>query len=342
MKYKECIKFDSLYESMMKCKRNVLWKDSAANFYMNAIEKTINLSNQLIDKTFKQGKIYQFKVYSPKERDIVSIPFRDRIYQRSLNDNIIYDVMTKSFILDNCACQTGKGTDFARTRLKKFLRKFYINHNVNGYVLKIDIKGYYPNMSHLFVEELFKSKLDEDTYNSVLDILHKQYPGDVGYNPGSQLIQIAGISLLDKLDHFIKEKLKIKYYVRYMDDLIIIHNDLTYVESCLEYIKIELSKIGFEVNDKKTKIVNITNNISFLGFNFRLTKTGKVLMIVKQESVRRIKRHLKHLVKYAKVNHIYKCEVDKCLTSLLAFISKGNSYKLVQHIKKYYNNLWRN
>lgn len=342
MKYSDCVEFDLLYDSMIKCKRNVLWKDSVSSYYMNGIEKTLYLSNKLKTNTFIQGNIYKFKVYSPKERDIISIPFRDRVYQRSLNDNIIYDIMTKSFILDNCACQKGKGTDFARNRFKMFLRKFYNHHKIDGYILKIDIKGYYPNMKHDVAEDLFKQKLDSETYNHVKEILSYQYTGTIGYNPGSQLVQIIGISVLDKLDHIIKEKLKIKYYVRYMDDLMLIHNDRKYIEYCLSYIKEELLKIGFQININKTKIINVTDNIPFLGFNFRLTNTGKVLMVVKQESVRRIKRHIKHLIKYAKINNINKCEVDASLSSLLAFISKGNSYKLIKHIKQYYYKLWRN
>lgn len=341
MNYENAIDFDTLYESMMKCKNNVLWKDSVAHFYLNGLTETLKLSNSLKNNSYISRDPYIFTIYSPKRRDIVSVSFRDRIYQRSLNDNIIYPIMSKSFIYDNCACQPGKGTDFARNRLKLFLHKFYNKHKCNGYVLQIDIHGYYPNMSHEYIEKLFKNKLDDKTYSSIIEILHKQYTNNIGYNPGSQLIQIAGITALDKLDHYIKEKLHIKYYLRYMDDSIILHESKEYLEYCLNQIKNELLKIGFTLNPSKTKIYSINNSIPFLGFNFKLTNSGKVLMILKSDKVKMIKRRLKNMVNISKNGQINKKDVDASLQSILAFVSKGNSYKLINKIKIYYSNLWR-
>lgn len=341
MNYKECIDFDTLYLSMIKCKKNVLWKDSVAHYYLNGINETLKLSNKLKSGTFESRNPYTFTIFSPKRRDIVSVSFRDRVYQRSLNDNNIYPIMSKSFIYDNCACQIGKGTDFARNRLKHFLHKFYNKNKNTGYVLQIDIHGYYPNMSHELIENLFKNKLSNEMYKSILEILHKQYIYDIGYNPGSQLIQIAGIAALDKLDHYIKEKLKIKYYLRYMDDSIILNESKEYLEYCLKQIKMELNKIGFEVNPGKTRIYKITDKIPFLGFNFNLTKTGKVLMIIKPSKIKQVKKHLKHLVKRSKNNKMTKQEVDTCFKSCIAFIKKGNSYNTINKLKAYYNNLWR-
>jgi len=88
----------------MKCKKGVLWKDSVASFYLRAGEKLMHLSKQLQDGTYKAKPPVHFMVTSPKPREIASIAFRDRIYQRSLNDNIVYPVMVKSFVYDNFAC----------------------------------------------------------------------------------------------------------------------------------------------------------------------------------------------------------------------------------------------
>lgn len=125
-------------------------------------------------------------------------------FQRSITDDV-YPIMTNSFIYDNYACQKGKGTDKARNRLKEFLRKYYRKNGNIGYVLQVDIKGYYPNMSHEMCESTFKKKLPEKYFKMVQTILREQYQGDKGYNAGSQLVQIAGISVLDGLDHFIKK-----------------------------------------------------------------------------------------------------------------------------------------
>ena len=190
------IGFEPLYESMWECKKGVVWKDSVASFYLNRIERTLKLSQELHDGAYKARPTVKFTITSPKPREIASITFRDRVYQRSLNDNVVYPIMSKSFIYDNYACQKGKGTDAARNRLKEFLHKYYRKHGHEGYVAQFDIHGYYPNMSHEITEKLFKEKLPHDIYGRVEKILHEQYEGEAGYNPGSQLIQIAGISIL--------------------------------------------------------------------------------------------------------------------------------------------------
>ena len=177
-----------------RCQKGVIWKDSVAHFVLNSPEEITKLERELKEGTYRPRKPKMFTITSPKPREISSIPFRDRVYQRSLNDNILYPTMTRSFIYDNWACQKGKGADRARTRLKEFLRRHYRKHGTEGYIAQFDIKGYYPNMSHAYIEEMFRKKLDPEIFEMVLGVLRHQYGGDKGYNPGSQMIQIAGIS----------------------------------------------------------------------------------------------------------------------------------------------------
>ena len=102
-------------------------------------------------------------------------------------------------------------------------------------------------MSHEVVEDMFRAKLDDGAYKRVKEVLDNQYKDVKGYKPGSQMVQIAGISYLNPIDHYIKEKLHMKYYIRYMDDSIMIHPSKEYLEYALEQIKIELAKIGLRV-----------------------------------------------------------------------------------------------
>ena len=146
MEPKECdiesaIGFEALYNSMNKCKCGVMWKTSVANYCLHDLERTLKLEEDLKTGEYKPGKPMTFMVTHPKPRQILSIGFRDRVYQRSLNDVIIYPAMTQSLIYDNAACQKGKGTDFARERLKEFIRRFYRKHGRDGWVLQMDVKG---------------------------------------------------------------------------------------------------------------------------------------------------------------------------------------------------------
>lgn len=337
----EIISFEALYASMRKCRKGVSWKDSVASYCLNGIERSMNLSAQLQNGTYRPAPNYRFRITSPKPREIASVAFRDRVYQRSLNDNVVYPVMTNSFIYDNFACQKGKGTDAARKRLKEFLRKHYRKHGLDGYVAQFDIHGYYPNMNHEVTEKTFQKKLSLEIFEMVLDVLRTQNEGEAGYFAGSQLIQIAGISVLDGMDHFIKEKLRAKLYIRYMDDFLIIHRDREYLEKCVDEVRDYLAAMKFEMNEKKTKIYPLREGIDFLGFQFSLTETGKVLMLIRSENVKRQKRKLRRLVNRSKAGFLPREKADESYSAWRNHASKGNSFHVIQRMDKYYKNLWR-
>ena len=335
------IGFDALYNSMWKCKKGVVWKDSVAAYFHRGIERTARLSQELRDGTYRAAPTKHFTIMYPKPREIASVAFRDRVYQRSLNDNVVYPAMTKSFIYDNFACQKGKGTDAARERLKQFLREHYRRNGADGFVAQFDIHGYYPNMRHDVAEKIFQRNLPAWAFERVRDILRGQYEGDHGYNPGSQLVQIAGISVLNPLDHYIKERLRVHHYIRYMDDLILLHPDQDFLQRCYQEISAQLAGIGFEVNAKKTRIYPLSEGIPFLGFRFTLTGTGKVLMQINPERVRAQRRKLRRLAKKAKAGGIPRENVDMAYAAWRNHASKGNSYHLLQRMDQFYRDLWK-
>lgn len=326
---------------MYRCKHGVLWKESVASYFLNGIENTMRLENKLKNKTYKPRNPKKFMLTHPKPREAVSIAYIDRIYQRSLNDNILYPVMTNSFIFDNMACQKGKGTDKFRNRFDDKLRKHFRKYGTDGYVLQCDVHGYYPNMNHQVTESTFKEKLPEVVYNNVEEILRFQYSGDVGYNPGSQMIQIAGISVLDKLDHFIKERLGIKFYMRYMDDFILVHTDKEYLKYCKDEIEKFLASMKFELHPDKTNIFPLKNGVTVLGFKHRITSTGKIIRTIDSKNVANERRKLRRMVNLSKKGILSKKKVDECYKSWKSHAAKGNSFKLLQRMDLYYKELWR-
>ena len=341
MKEEDVIGFDALYESMMKCKRGVIWKDSVASFFLRGVEKTAELCEQLQSDTYHPSRPKCFTVKHPKEREIVSISFRDRVYQRSLNDNIVYPTMSKMFIYDNFACQKGKGTDAARNRLKTFLRKHYRKNGTSGWVAQFDIHAYYQSMPHELAEAIYQKELPEWAFKRVKAILDRQYHGEIGYNPGSQLVQIAGISVLNDMDHYIKERIRAKLYLRYMDDFLAIFPTKEEAESCLVLVKEYLMNLGFTMNEKKTMVYPLSKGIRFLGFRFSLTRTGKVLMQIAPDRVKAQRKKLFRLVQLAKQGKRKREDVALAYAAWRNHASKGNNWKLLQRMDKYYNDLWR-
>ena len=340
MEKEEIIGIDALHKSMNKCMKGVKWKGTVAYYRHHWPDEIEKLSNQLHDKTYKERKPKYFTVTEPKRREIMSIHFRDRIFQRSLNDTAFYPQASKSFIADNFACQPGKGTDAARDRLKDFLHQYYRKYGTDGYTLKIDIKGYYPNMDHEFAETMFAKYMDDETYQMAKEVLGR-LPGEVGYNPGSQIVQIVGITALDRIDHFIKEDLKIDHYMRYMDDFILIHPDKEHLKYCLTEIEKKLSAQKMSVNRSKTYIKKITSPITYLGFMYRLTKTGKIVILADPKKIKHERKKIQRMVALVEKGELTKHDVDAHFKAYKSSVRYGSSHNLIYRLNRWYESLWK-
>lgn len=339
MDREEIIGIDALYDSMIKCSKGVKWKGTVAYYRHHWTDEIAKLSEELHNGTYTERKAHFFTITEPKVRNIMSIHFRDRIYQRSLNDTAIYPQVVKSFIAENFACQKGKGTDAARDCLKRFLHRFYQMYKTDGYVLKIDIKGYYPNMRHDFAEKMLREYIDDETYQMAQKVLAR-LPGDIGYNPGSQIVQIVGVTALDKIDHIIKDELGIELYIRYMDDFVLIHRDKSMLEQCLDRIKRELSKQEMEVHPSKTFIQPITSPIKFLGFIYCFSSTGKLIISCDPKKVKHERKKIARMVTLVKKGKRTKRDVDAHFKSYKSSIRYGCSHNLIHRLNVWYESLW--
>lgn len=332
---------DNIWDSMLKRRKNVSWKPSVKQFVLNGNDECSRMSRKVIDGTWRNGKPHEIDILYPKKRKGLAIRFPDRVYQGILNDDVLYPEMTRHFIYANMACQKGKGPDKARDLLKKYLHNYFHHHGRNGYVLQIDITGYYPNMRHDKVKEYFARYIPAHIMPLISDVLDQQYTGEVGYNPGSQMVQIAGISLLNPTDHMIKEILDIKHYIRYMDDFILIHESKEYLEYCLCEIKSMLADLGLSVSQKKTHITPLSKGFMFLGFKWNISETGKIYLNIDPKTVKHERKKLYRLVSKAKRGEITKEKVEECYQSWKAHAEHGDSYLLLKRLDRYYEELWR-
>lgn len=333
---------DALMESAQKCWKGVSRKFSAQWYTLNRIEKTLELADELKKGTYREGKVREVKITYPKPRTALSITFRDRVFQRSLNDNALYPQMVKGFIYHNLACQKGKGTDEARKCFKEMLHRAFIIYGTNKFsILSCDIRHYYDNMVHAITDGIFAKRADEWTADTASKTLKHQYKGDKGYNPGSQMVQIAGISYLNGFDHYVKERLRRKLYLRYMDDFHCIGGTVDEMEDIRKKFSEYLGKIGLELHPVKTRIRSAKDGVVFLGFLFKVTKTGKVLMFRDPKRVKEIRRRLKRLTKKIKRGE---CEEEALLESyqcVRACMEKGSSAKLLRNMDAFVSELMK-
>lgn len=291
-----------------KNKRRVENLKQYKNIYISRIHKILST------KSYVVGPYNKFIVYEPKKREIVSQNMQDKIINHLVARYILYPALLPCLLDVNVASRENMGTSEGIRLQQNFQRKCTIKYKTY-YVLKCDISKFFASINH----DLLKSKLkrrikDKDALKIVFDIIDSN---EGGLYIGSMTNQILAIFFLNDMDHFIKENLKIKYYVRYQDDFLLYHQSKKYLKYCLNEIKSFLGNEKLILNSK-TRIYKNTNNFLFLGRN----KYGNY------SRYRSVKRKLK--ARYAKYK---KGDID-----LNSFISCYICYKGLCnknfHIKK--------
>ncbi len=336
--WEKVISFGSLMHGLKMAQRNVMWKDSVCSYSLNALENTLKLKRELEDGTYEISEYQRFMIYEPKKREIVATRIRDRQFQRSLCDKVLYRDMTKGFIYDNCACQRGKGVDFALNRLETHLRRYYRKHGNQGWVLRCDIRHYFPETPHEVAKEAIRKRVKDPKCAKAAEDIIDSFGGDKGIGLGSQVSQLVELAVLDPVDHFVKERLQIKHYVRYMDDFILIHEDRNVLENAKAEITRKVNELGLEMN-RKTQIAPLKHGIRFLKWRFILTDTGKVIRKISRKSVTKERRKLKKLAEKVKAGLI---PIDYLWMSFQSWRSgalRGNTHKTVWEMEQLYNRL---
>ena len=328
---KEICTFRNLYDAMRLCKRGVIWKDSVAGYVVNGLVRIHRLKKSLENDKYDISPYTEFKVYEPKERDILSTKIKDRVFQRSFVDNYFYDEMTRSFIYDNGACQKGRGTERTRKRLICHMQRFYRKHGLTGYTLKGDLSNFFGSTKHEVAYAAVNKRVSDEwarrESKRIIDSFNNGPDPEIGMGLGSQCTQIIQLAVLDKFDHYVKEVLRIKHYVRYNDDFILIHEDKGYLRYCLSRIDNWMTSRGLKLNPKKTQIANFSQGVKFLGFRFRPTETGKVVMTLLPEKVSHERRKLKRMRDGVRQDRLIKSDVDRSYESFKANLTNNGKHK---------------
>ncbi len=328
--------YSNLYQALKKCKKNVMWKDSVIGYSKNRLVNIAKLKTSLDNDTYELDPYITFTIHEPKTREIVSTRLKDRVFQRSLCDNYIYPELTRHFIYDNCACQIGKGTDFTRRRMVVHLQRFYRKNGQNGYILKCDLKDYFGSTNHEMAKAMLRKKIRDDwAYEQIAHIVDS-FKGEKGIGLGSQVSQLIQLAVLDDLDHIIKERFKIKQYIRFMDDFVLIHEDKSHLAMIRTFIEDYLTSLGLVLSKKKTMLQKISQPFHFMGFSYRLTETGKIIRKILKPKIKHEKRKYKGLLKQVANKKMSPKQLNECLTAWRAHARKGNTHNLILKIDKYF------
>ena len=272
--------FENLYEAHKKCRLAKQHKREVIQFESNLAVNINKIINDIKNKTYKIGKYRRFLIYEPKERLIEALPYKDRVVIRCFCEHSIKPRIEKRLIYDNAACRKNKGTSFGEKRLVTFLKREYAKENDNEvYFLKCDISKYFP------IEKLIKEQPNDS---------------GVGLPLGNQSSQWFALLYLNRIDRLIKEELRVKSYIRYMDDMILLSRDKSFLRKCQKRIEeVCATELNLSLNNK-TQVGKASIGIDFLGFRHILTTSGKVVKKLRTSARIRLKHHLKVLEKLRK------------------------------------------
>ena len=225
--------FERLYESYRASVRGVGWKASTQRYKAASLANVTKTHEELIAGRYRSKGFYEFDIVERgKPRHIRSVHISERVVQRCLCDYCLVPMLSRSFIYDNGASLRGKGYDFAVSRVTHFLAEHYRKHGREGYVLVFDFSKYFDTAQHEPVFREFERSGIDDRLVALSKYFIQNF-GDVGLGLGSQVSQIAALALPNRIDHYIKDVLGMKYYARYMDDGCIISESKAELEICL-------------------------------------------------------------------------------------------------------------
>lgn len=337
--FPKIIDFENLYIAALEAKKEKRFREEVLKFNINLEENLIIIQNELIYKTYEVGKYKQFYICEPKKRLIMALPFKDRVIQWAIYRHL-YPIYDKQFIYDSYGCRVGKGTHRAADRLQYWLQQVD-RRQQKYYYLKLDISKYFYRVNHAILLDILRKRIEDKELMWLLETIVNnedvpfglpagmeadQCPEDerlfdAGMPIGNLTSQLFANVYLNELDQYVKHDLKIHYYIRYMDDIIILSDDKKYLHQVKEDIEIFLKeKLALDLN-KKTAIRPISCGTEFVGF--RLWPTHRKL---KKGTIKKIKGRVKRLQKAYANGSINFEKVNASMQSYFGVMKHFNSY----------------
>ncbi|WP_100523430.1 RNA-directed DNA polymerase [Mycobacteroides abscessus] len=340
--FERIIDYENLYLAYKQAAKGKRFRNEVLAFTKNLEENLITIQNELIYKTYEVGRYREFHIFEPKKRLIMALPFRDRVVQWAIY-RVIEPLINRQFIADSFACRKGKGVQSAADRLQYWVRKMSRSHD-KPYCLKLDIAKYFYRIDHDILLSLLHHKLHDPDLMWLLEkIIRSEHTkfgvplGDhdfekdrvegMGMPIGNLTSQLFANLYLNELDQFVKHELHMHHYIRYMDDVVILHPDKKVLHTILEEIDLFLRfELKLQLNNK-TSIRPIFQGIEFVGY--RIWPTHRKL---KKKTVKKMKSRLRFLRKAYQRGEVSLDDTRSTIASYLGYMKHANCYRLKKKV----------
>ena len=343
--YAKLCSYENLFLAYKKAKKGKSKKLYVVEFESDLQNNLLKLQKELIEKTYKPEPIVIVVIRDPKTRKIGKASFRDRIVHHALV-NILHPIFDPIFIYDNFASRKKKGHHKALERFDYFIKKvtqngkklkgIEDNNYVQGYALKADIVQYFESIDHEILLRIVNERVhDRDVLWLTKLILEYNAPiKGRGMPLGNYTSQFFANVFLNKLDYFVKHTLRAKYYLRYVDDFVILDKNKEKLERYKRYIDDYLHTLGLKLHTTKSRVIPLHQGVPLLGF--RVFYHYKLL---KESGIRQIKRNL-HIWRREYLDGADYDNIASRLQGWLAHAEHGNTYHFRRKIVKEFNKIF--
>lgn len=345
--YETLCSYENLYQAYLHARLGKRYRDEVMKFSFNLEENLMELRNELLNQTYEIGGYREFFVWEPKKRLIMALPFRDRVVQWAIYQ-LVNPILDKMYIFDSYGCRNNKGTLKAYQRLHYWLRQV-AKKEQKYYYLKLDVSKYFYRVDHQVLIKLLRKRVADKKLLWLIESIINydeisfglKLNGDVdnpedrvkgkGMPIGNLTSQMFANLYLNELDQYCKRELGIHYYVRYMDDVIILSDDKDKLHEYKDLIQSFLEdKLKLNLNNK-TAIRPITLGIEFVGY--RLWPTH---IKVRKKTALKMKRRIKYVKKQFERDEMTFEKVNATVQSYMGILKHCNSYSLQNSIFENY------
>lgn len=338
--FEKVFSYGNLYRAYKKCRRNVAWKASVQKYVTQAPLMVHQTHEKLLKGTWKSRGFYEFDLSERgKTRHIRAVNMGERVVQGCLCDNALVPVISRTFIYDNAASLQNRGYHFAIRRCCQHLQEHYRKHGNAGYVLLFDFRKFFDRVSHRVCGDILRKEFTDRKVIGITEYFISAF-GDIGLGLGSPISQTFALASANRLDHYVKEVLRIRGYGRYMDDGYLIHESKEYLQECLEGIKKICAELEITLHEDKTQIVKLSHGFTFLKARLYLTETGRVIRKIPRQSVTRARKKLKKLARFLDAGKLTYNDVYTSFQSWRAYAMNFDSWNTIQSMSLLFNTLF--
>jgi retron-type reverse transcriptase len=332
------VAWENLLLAEKRARKGKRHRIDVAQFHWNLEEELVSIQRDLQEERYRPGPYRSFEISDPKRRMISAAPYRDRVVHHAIC-NQIEPLLDRSFVFDSYACRKGKGQVAALGRAQRWMRRY-------RFVARTDIRKYFASIDHDLLLDQLQRRFKDTAFHRLVDLIVRTpfprqerpafFPGDdllthagrsCGLPLGNQTSQLFGNLYLDRIDHQLKECIRIPALIRYMDDVVLFSNSKFELWQAIDWLRQAMAGLRLRLHDRKTTVTTTRDGIRFLGHHVNVAGCR-----MHPEALVRLRRRLKILQRKYEGKESDLAQIQQVVASYWGIFHRGGYRKTFRQV----------